>query len=284
VNGVEVKTWKEVLTVLKNVPAGNEVSVKLERGGSLYTVEVARTADFDFSAALGYPHDPVTVESAERGKPAASMGMRAGDKIASINGEPVVSWLQCLAVISGSKGQPIDIGLRRGEEALTIRVTPIPGRAARGEPPWMVGFRPVRIQNFERLSLLESVSEAGVHGAQASMLIVQVVGQLFTGKVSLREMQGVVGISVEAGRAARQGLPRFVELMALIGFNLAILNLLPIPILDGGHILMLAIEGIRGRDLSLKFKERFVQVGMVFLLVIFAIVMYNDVLRLLPGR
>jgi len=91
-----------------------------------------------------------------------------------------------------------------------------------------------------------------------------------------------VGISRAAGGAVRRGPLAVILLMVLISVNLGILNLLPIPILDGGNILLLAIEGVLRRDLSLAFKERFVQVGLVFLLVLFAFVMYNDVVRLLP--
>jgi regulator of sigma E protease len=108
---------------------------------------------------------------------------------------------------------------------------------------------------------------------------VDVVGKLFSGRVSIKQLQGPVGISHMAGQAVRRGPLDVISLMVLIRINLGILNLLPIPILDGGNILLLAIEGIMRRDLSLSFKERFVQVGLVFLLVIFAIVMYNDILR-----
>ena len=96
----------------------------------------------------------------------------------------------------------------------------------------------------------------------------------------MKQLQSVVGISREAGRAVHKGAQAVISLMVLISVNLGILNLLPIPILDGGNILLLAIEGGLRRDLSLAFKERFVQVGLVFLLVLFAIVMYNDVARL----
>ena len=117
-----------------------------------------------------------------------------------------------------------------------------------------------------------------------------VVGRLFSGRVSVRQLQSVVGISRAAGQAVHKGAQAVISLMVLISVNLGILNLLPIPILDGGNILLLAIEGGLRRDLSMAFKERFVQVGLVFLLVLFAIVMYNDVARLLattpssPGR
>src|SRR3984885_5454771 len=110
------------------------------------------------------------------------------------------------------------------------------------------------------------------------------VGDLFTGRVSLKQVQGPLGIVQESSRAAQRGFGDLIGLMALVSLSLGVLNLLPIPILDGGHVLMLAIEGLLRRDLSLKIKERVVTAGMVFLLLVFVLVMYNDVLRLLPTR
>jgi regulator of sigma E protease len=111
---------------------------------------------------------------------------------------------------------------------------------------------------------------------------VSVVAKLFSGRVSVKQLQGVVGISRAAGEAVRKGALAVLSLMVLISVNLGILNLLPIPILDGGNILLLAIEGVMRRDLSMAFKERFVQVGFVFLLAIMAYAVYNDVMRMLP--
>src|SRR5258708_39880551 len=100
--------------------------------------------------------------------------------------------------------------------------------------------------------------------------------------MSAKQLQSVVGIASEAGHGVQEGTFAVITLMAALSLNLGILNLMPIPILDGGNILLLSLEGIRRRDFSLTFKERFIQVGLVFLLVLFAYVMYNDVVRLLP--
>ena len=100
--------------------------------------------------------------------------------------------------------------------------------------------------------------------------------------MAAKQLTSVIGIASEAGQAVQEGTFAVVTLMAALSLNLGILNLLPIPILDGGNILLLTMEGIRRRDFSVSFKERFVQVGLVFLLVLFAYVMYNDVMRLLP--
>jgi regulator of sigma E protease len=112
--------------------------------------------------------------------------------------------------------------------------------------------------------------------------VVLVVGDLFRGKVSLKQLEGPLGIARESGEAARTGPISLLLLMATISMNLAVLNLLPIGPLDGGQIVLLVIEGGIRHDLSLRFKERFVTVSVVFLLLVFAVVMYYDVLRLFP--
>jgi regulator of sigma E protease len=118
--------------------------------------------------------------------------------------------------------------------------------------------------------------------ARGTFQVIDTVGKLVTRKIAAKELQSFIGIANEAGHAVQEGTFAVVTLMAGLSLNLGILNLLPIPILDGGHILLLALEGLRRRDFSLAFKERFIQVGLVFLLVLIAYVMYNDVMRILP--
>ena len=107
---------------------------------------------------------------------------------------------------------------------------------------------------------------------------------MFSGRVSIKDLAGPVGIVSVSVQAAKLGFAEYIIFMAFLSVNLGILNLLPIPILDGGHVLMLAIEGSLRRDLSITVKERFVTVGLVFLLAVFGFVMYYDVVRLLPGH
>ncbi len=132
------------------------------------------------------------------------------------------------------------------------------------------------------MTLSASVKEASDETLYATGKMLGVIGRLFSGRMSVRQLRTFVGIADLAGQAVEQGPVDVINLMAMISLNLGILNLLPIPILDGGNILLLTMEAIRRRDFSLAFKERFVQVGLVFLLVFFAYVMYNDVVRLLP--
>lgn len=284
VNGVRVATWGQALERMSALLPKDDLSVTLERGGAPYTVEVKSKTPFELGDALGYPRDPSIVNELSRGMPGEAAGMKAGDEIVAINGTPMVSWIQCVQAIRGSRGEEILFDLKRGEQMLQITVKPVLGRSEAGGPAWQIGFRNRPNLVYHRLAPLPAVKEAFERTRDTAALIITVVAQLFTGKVALREMSGVIGISHEAGQAAKRGPVDLVLLMASISLNLGILNLLPIPILDGGHLLMLSVEGILRRDLSLAVKERFVQVGMVFLLVVFAIVMYNDVLKLLPKR
>ncbi|MGB6897875.1 MAG: site-2 protease family protein, partial [Candidatus Acidiferrum sp.] len=158
-------------------------------------------------------------------------------------------------------------------------VTPKKGAADEETNVYQIGVARRDEVAYKRVSFDASVKFAGAETYDTIERTVDVVGKLFSGRVSIKQLQGPVGISHMAGQAVRRGPLDVISLMVLISINLGILNLLPIPILDGGNILLLAVEGIMRRDLSLSFKERFVQVGLVFLLVIFAIVMYNDILR-----
>jgi regulator of sigma E protease len=148
-----------------------------------------------------------------------------------------------------------------------------------GQPVWQVGVASDAKEDYVRQPFFSAGKEAAASTVAGIHQIGQVLVGLFSGKVSIRQLAGPVGIARISGEAAKRGPAILLGFMAVISLNLGLLNLLPIPILDGGHILMLAIEGILRRDLSITVKERFVQVGLVFLLGIFAFVMYSDILK-----
>jgi len=156
--------------------------------------------------------------------------------------------------------------------------------AVDGSSVWQVGVAPKVQAEFQRQGFVPAAKEAGIQTALGMRQIVEVLGGLFTGKVKVGQLQSVVGIAREAGRAAKRGAVDLIWLSAIISLNLGLLNLLPIPILDGGHVLMLTIEGVIRRDLSIAVKERFVQVGFVFLMGIIAFVMYSDIFKLIQSH
>jgi regulator of sigma E protease len=196
-----------------------------------------------------------------------------------------VSQDQFVETIKASGGKPLNIAVQRNGQTLTIPVEAMQDTTPDGRTTWRIGVQPAPVDfRYLRLSLFESVQRSGEQTYGLTSLIFGTVGQLMSGRASIKEVEGPVGIMRYSGEAARHGLYELAFLTAGISLNLAILNLLPIPILDGGHILLLLLEGIRRRDLSQVFRERFLQVGMVFILLLFVIVMYNDIRKLLPAK
>jgi len=203
------------------------------------------------------------------------------DLFTSIDGHAVVTWPQFVDAVHSSEGREIHFNIQRGGHDLPLSVTPARQMDPDGKMVWQVGVLPGTQDYYERESFVASIKNSFESTVNGVRQIGNVLGGLASGKVSVRDLQGVIGIARESGRAAKRGPVDLIFLAAVISLNLGLLNLLPIPILDGGHVLMLAIEGVMRRDLSITFKERFVQVGLVFLLGLFAFVMYSDIMRII---
>jgi regulator of sigma E protease len=282
VNGVPTPDWEQAFKALKQVSTPGKLRVVVENNGVQRTVEVPvkepATADLSF----GYPPLPPVIDQVQGDTPAARAGLREDDKIVGVNGQKIQYWGQFVDYVRGSNGKPVSLDVMRKGQVVHTTVTPQLGLNEDNESVYQIGIMRREQTSYRRVGLSESVNVAASFTWDTVQRTVEVVGKLFTGRVSISQLQGPVGISHEAKRAVDRGPLAVISLMVLISINLGILNLLPIPILDGGNILLLAIEGGLRRDLSMTFKERYVQVGLVFLLVLFAIVMYHDVLRRLP--
>jgi regulator of sigma E protease len=283
VNGVNTPTWEKVFAQVDKAKPGDSLSVTVQRGGAHQTLRLT-VPETSSESVVGYPALPAIIDEVAMGVPAEKAGMKADDEIVSIDGTSVVSWMQFVEQVRGSNGRPIHLVVRRDGTEMPLDITPVHMMAADGDLAWQVGIVVKMPETYERQGFVTSAKDAGIATMGGIRQIGQVLGGLVSGKVSVRDLQGVVGIARESGRAAKRGPMSLLELTAVISLNLGLLNLLPIPILDGGHVLMLAIEGILRRDLSITFKERFVQVGLVFLLGIFAFVMYSDILRVIQAH
>lgn len=284
VNGVKAPTWDKVFTETGKAKPGDSLSMTVLRNGAEQTFTVKAPAKPDTSAIVGYPAMPPVADEIAIGYPAEKAGMKPGDRILSLNGKPVVTWEQLVEGVHQSGGQPVQFVVRRDGVDIPLTIAPMQGMDADGAPVWQIGVAPHTDDDYVRQGFVPALKDAGFASLSVMHQIGGVLGGLFTGKVSPRQLLGVVGIARESGRAAKGGPMRLIELMAMISINLGLLNLLPIPILDGGHVLLLAIEGVLRRDLSIAVKERFVQVGLVFLLSIFAFVMYSDIMRLIQSH
>jgi regulator of sigma E protease len=285
-NGEKTANWTEAEKLVTKAEPNTKLSAEIERDGQRRTVEIPLTEKEieQPEQALGFAPIKPVLEDVAPGMPAARAGLKESDAIRAVDGQNIQWWGQFTERVRGSGGKPLSLDIERKGQPVHLAVTPQTGNNDRGESVYQIGVQVHEDSAYRRVAFLEGVRFAGLKTFETIDDTLGVVGKLFSGRVSVRQLQSVVGISRAAGQAVHKGAQAVISLMVLISVNLGILNLLPIPILDGGNILLLGIEGGLRRDLSMAFKERFVQVGLVFLLVLFAIVMYNDLARLLGGH
>ncbi len=283
VNSLKNPTWEQAQSLISRLAPGTSLSVQVENNGATRTVSLPLKSD-PGSRPFGYYPIPARISEVASGTPADHAGLRAGDVVRAIDGKKIDYWDQFVDMVRGSGGKTLQLEVERGGQTLTLAVTPKLGIADTTDTKYQIGVAPEPALAYKRVGLVQALSESRSRTWDIVEETFGVFGKLFSGRVSAKQLQSVVGISRAAGEAVSQGPFTVISLMALISVNLGILNLLPIPILDGGHILLLSLEGLRRRDFSLAFKERLIQVGLVFLLVLFAYVMYNDVVRLLPSH
>src|SRR5262249_16064218 len=286
INEEQNPTFAQAEKVIAKAEAGGKILVQVENGGVQRTVEmVARQKDIEQpERLLGFAPIKPILEDAAPGLPAARAGLRESDLIRAVDGREIHWWGEFTEKVRGSGGKPVALDVERKGQLVHLVVTPQSATNDRGDTVYQIGVQVHEDTAYRRVAFSEGTKFAFVKTYETIEDTIGVVGKLLSGRVSVKQLQSVVGISRAAGQAVHKGAQAVISLMVLISVNLGILNLLPIPILDGGNILLLAIEGGLRRDLSMAFKERFVQVGLVFLLVLFAIVMYNDVMRLLPSH
>jgi regulator of sigma E protease len=226
-------------------------------------------------------HEPVIGEVAP-GQPASLAGVMAGDRIDSAGGEATPSWEQLVRVIERSPGRSLPLVVRRAGRdtglVVTPRATEVRDAAGGTRVVGRVGFwLYVPVRHF---GLLGAVGQGFARAGDAAGLVFFTLRGLVTGQVSAREIGGPILVGQLSGEVARLGLEPFLSFLALFSINLAILNLLPIPVLDGGHLVFLLVEGLRGRPLSLAQRQRLTQIGFFVLVGIMALALANDFLRL----
>jgi regulator of sigma E protease len=228
------------------------------------------------------PDQPITVTELEPNMPAAQAGLKLGDEIVAVNGTPMRSLLSVIHYLRQNGSKPVDVTAVRNGQQLSFRITPVQTEED-GQKNYRLGFqsRPVQI---DKLPFAQALNRSIEENKRYSLLIVDLVRKLAQHKASIKQMEGPIGIARASGDAARQpGWTPLLSLMAMISLNLGIFNLLPIPILDGGIILLLIIEGLLRREISMKIKERIYQTAFVFLILFAVVVIYNDLMKALPG-
>lgn len=278
VDGRPMPTWRELEMALLTA-GGRELRLEVERGGAthevLLTPQAVTRYQFGY-AGIAAPLDPVVVQLLP-GEPAARAGIEVGDRIAAVNGEPVVQFYDLIRLISPHPNEAITLEVLRGEERRQLEVVPADvGGEGR------IGIALVYPSELRKLSAPAALAAGAGESVRMTRETFRVIGRLLTRQASMRQISGPIDIARISGEAARSGFHTLIRLMGLISLQLGIFNLLPIPILDGGHLTILAFESTIRRDLPLRTKERILEVGFYLLILLFVVVMFNDIVKILP--
>lgn len=217
-----------------------------------------------------------------KGQPAAVAGLREGDRIVAVDGTSVRAWHEVVMAVRERPGMATDLTVERDGATMPVRIVPAPEEITDADGTIQTIGRigaGVEIPR-ERPGLLGAIGHGLSETWNVVYLILDFLRDLFTGDASPRSLGGPIMIGQMSGEVARAGIEAFLSFMAIFSVNLAVLNLLPIPVLDGGHLLFLAIEAVRGRALSFEQRLRFTQVGFIVVVAIMVWAIANDVLRL----
>lgn len=300
VHGSAIRTWEDLEIALATAPR-QALDVVVEHGGQgrplHFEPPSAETVD---PAALGFRFSlPRTIVAAvDSSSPAEAAGLRVGDEILSVEGNGMAGrgYDEILNIISASNGVPLRFEIRRpsgipkprGTAAPGGEESPLPGQILKltiapveDQGRAVIGFRPDVPRDLEKFGIGGAVLQSVRRNFEVAALTFRIIGRIFTGSASVRTISGPIEIARISGSAAATGSARvFIGFLGIVSLQLGVFNLLPIPILDGGVIALLVVETLLGRDLSLGIKERIVQVGFVFLILLMGFVVFNDLSKI----
>jgi regulator of sigma E protease len=230
------------------------------------------------------PFTPPTVGDVVSGMPAAKAGLRPGDTVVALDGRPVLSWEELAEAIHRRAGQPTALDVRRGAETVQLTVVPTAtkDRSPDGKEVEVgrIGISPALGTTYVRSNPVMAVGEGVARTVEVTWLTAVGLYKIIVGQLDRSNIGGPIQIAVAAGEQARQGLPSLAFFTAVISVNLFLLNLLPVPMLDGGHLLFFVCEAVLGRPLSVRKRELAQQVGFVLLILLMVFAVYNDLMRI----
>ena len=277
VGTVPVDTWEEfgLETVTK---ANRQVKLTLIRDGKTMEVEIVPVAVGKYEEGVTgiIPPFRPQVASVQPGEPAETAGLRGGDVILGVNGEKPIVHARVIEIIRANQDKPLQFEIQRDGSTQMLTVTP-----KKTADLVRIGaqIRELEVRIIEP-NLLEAFKLSAERNYDWAKLIVRTLVGLFTRDTPVKQLMGPVAIAGLSGEAAQAGWIQLFSLMAMISLNLGLLNLMPIPVLDGGHITILALEGLSRRDFSMKVKEKVLLGGFVLLLMLMVTVIYNDLARI----
>jgi regulator of sigma E protease len=285
VNDLADPTWEQI--EMKEFTSSKQpLEVWVNRNGERVHFSIRPDYDDRQGVALAGWGQEMEIEVADvrKGMGGEKAGLKRGDILVSANGHPLRSNGRLNEIENDTNGAPLDLVYSRNGQLNHVSVTPEKADLdGKGKPQWLIGLSLSPRVEITKLSPPEAIYESVRKNTQNATLIVKYLEGLAKQQMSPKAIQGPIRIAQMSGEAAREGFLTFVVLMAGVSLNLAIFNLLPIPILDGGVMLMLFVEMLMRRDLDLKVKETVVKVGFVFLMAVVVFVIYNDISKIIPA-
>ena len=282
-------TWEQV-SVRSALDLGQTIAATVDRNGQSVPLKLTipnprDSDDFDLESIGFIPrmqNGPIRVAQIEAGMPAQSAGLKAGDQILSVDGIALHSVDSVLAFLQQNQGRPVHLKVLRAGQTFDVQLQPVMADAGSGQKLYRIGFATTPLPfKVQQLPLPAAFRQSVRFNARNSGLLLEVLGRMVTRRLAVQNLTGPVGIARQTGLAVEQpGWQPIIGLMAIISLNLAIVNLLPIPIMDGGVIVLLLIEGIMRRDLNQELKERIYQAAFVVLIIFAVFIMFNDISKL----
>lgn len=284
IDGKQNPNWEEV--TLSVVGAANrEMPLVLNRNGQQVITTI--TPEIDEQTGVGnagwYDRHEIQVGALSAGMGAEKAGVKSGDVLVALDGVPLRSTAKLHSLLKEGAGKPVQLTYLRDNKQTTVTVEPKLTELDAKTKRYLLGVQLTPRITFVALPLGEALQESVRQNKRSAGVILQLLRGMVERRMSPKSLEGPIGIARLSSEAAREGFATFIGLMAAVSLNLAVFNLLPIPILDGGTILMLLIEMVMRRDLSLQLKENIFKLGFVFLMMVVAFVLYNDISKLLPS-
>ena len=275
INGEPINNW-DGLRMAISLHAATPLHVEYIRSGVRHATTMTPDRENSEYGPVGRagirPWIDAAVGRVRPNSPAAKAGLRPGDVIVAANGRPVTQLAQLDEVFNQVKGAPITLDVVRGAQRLRVV---LPAVKSEAQDPYRGFLPPTEVR---KLSLIPALRDSFDQNLKMLKYAFITLGRLVRGEASVKEFSGPISIARISGEMFRRGWMEVIALMAMISLQLGIMNLLPIPVLDGGHIMILLVEGVVGHDLSIRVKERVQQVGFALLAALMIVVLYNDVI------